>query len=126
MNESHAIPIHASTPMPRFSKTSGGGSSTAAAAPRVPSMRSVSADSSTADPWVEDAVEHVHRDVDEHVHDRDDRDVVLQRDVLAAVDGIADREAEAVEMEDDLNDQGPPDELPDVQAGHGPQRQARP
>ena len=54
-----------------------------------------SADSSIADPWIEHAVQDVDPEVHEHVDDRDDRDEVLQRDVLAPVDRVVDRVPDA-------------------------------
>ena len=68
-------------PIRRFWKTSSGGSSTAMAAkvpvgPATVSVFVVLADSSTTNPRVQYAVEEVHPEVDEHVHDRDDGDVV--------------------------------------------------
>src|SRR6476660_5676047 len=125
MIPSHAMPIHASTPIRRFSKTSSGGSSTARAASTWPGVTSVSADSSATDPRIEHTVEPVHREVDDDVDDRYHCDVVLQCDVLPAVDGVGDREAEAVEMEDDLDDERATDQLTDVQARDGEQGEAR-
>src|SRR3954452_4750449 len=135
-----AIQMIASQPtMPRsfvlaFSTTTGlapgpaVGSSTIGATPAgtTPAVVVASGDGSgMADPWVEDGVHDVDDEVHGDVAQRQDRDVALQRDVLAAEDGIRDEEAHPVDHEDVLDHHRAADERTDVQAGHGEQREAR-
>src|SRR5690606_1188738 len=78
-----------------------------------------------ADPRVEDGVEHVHQEVDEHVAHRDDRHQALQGDVLAGDDRLVEQQADAGQREDHLDDDRTADERADVEAGDRQQRQAR-
>src|SRR5690606_30454355 len=72
-----------------------------------------------ADPRVEDGVEHVHQEVDEHVAHGDDRHQALQGDVLAGDDRLVEQQPDARQREDDLDDDRAADERADVEAGDG-------
>src|SRR3954447_19768260 len=109
--------------------STGGMSSTsgcvpAAMSPSSTAVAELSDGSGMADPWVEDGVQDVDEEVHEHITERQDGHVALERHVLAAGDGIGDQEAHAVDHEDVLDHDRATDQGSDIESRDCQQREA--
>src|SRR5688572_10843066 len=78
-----------------------------------------------ADPGVEDGVEEVDGEVDQHEGGADEDYTSLHHEVVVLEDAPDDGVAEALHAEDALDDERPADELTDADAGDGEEREAR-
>src|SRR5918994_3037750 len=81
--------------------------------------------SGMADPWVDDGVEDVHREVHDDIDDGDDRHEALQCHVLALEDGLPEEVAHPRDAEEHLDDDSAGDQRADVEAGDGEQGERR-
>src|SRR5215813_6104994 len=81
--------------------------------------------SGMANPRVEDRVQDVDGEVDQHIENRDHCNIALHGDVLLRSDGLEQREPHTWQLENHLDDDGAADEGADVQARNGQQREAR-
>src|SRR5215472_4116169 len=76
-------------------------------------------------PGIEDAVEHVHDEVDQDEGDRHKGDNALDHDQVAGVDRLDQQAPDTRQPEDDLHYQGPAHQAADVDAEHRQEGEGR-
>src|SRR5215813_2166312 len=110
----------------RFQVAPARGASAGRAAARTAAWTLMSGDcAAMPNPRIEDAVEHVHDEVDQDEGDRDEGDDALNHDQVAGVDRLDQQAPDARQPEDDLHDEGPAHQAADVDAEHREQGERR-